>query len=530
MGKAFSGLAVVLLLATATAGAAQEPAAEPGVSTIHYRPGEGNLGDVQVFFWKGQYHVFYIGGAIWEHVVSDDLVHWKQLPTAIGLTGEERADGHYCIWSGSIVEHNGTFHAFYTDGGPVDRADGSQAIAHAVSEDLTTWTKLPEHTFVGDGIHYWSKAKNPPLKRMDDDQSFRDPEVFWNEDEEVWMMVFVARDLKTHYHVHGLATSKDLYQWEQQDYINKMPIRHVDCPDIVKIGKRWYLLFDHCMYKVADNIRGPYEPENPLQFETPWICVPRVMFDGRRQVLAAGWISDMYDNRDDSILQWGGTLGISRELYAAADGTLLQKPVPEIIAAYTKTVLALRQKPELSFGYKPNAEDTPWKYNDAGQLAGGQNSNPFYHGDDKGYLSYKIRSCSFDVPEDYMMHCRFQLQPGIWQDDPHGRSCFTITVRQPENALGGYHLIYYPSKGEIEVKTRQIGHHRKCAVDPSKPIDVRVFVTGSVIEWFVNDAYAFTMRGYDYTEGQLSFTTARCAVNITDLTVKVAGKNGNENR
>jgi len=503
MGKSFSGLVMVLLFITATAGVAQETAEEAGVSTIHYRPATGNQGDVQPFFWDGQYHVFYIHGAIWDHVVSDNLVHWKELPTAI--------PGPPTIWSGSIVEDNGSFHAFYTDAGPVDRPEGSQLIAHAVSKDLISWTKLPEYTFAGDGIHYWNKAINGALKRMDDDQSFRDPSVFWNEEEKVWMMIFVARDAETHYHVHGLATSKDLYHWEQQDYINKYPYRHVDCPDLFKMGNKWYLLFDHCMYQFADNVRGPYEPAEPLRFETSWMCVPRRMFDGKRQVLAAGSILDMPGNTDNAGTQWGGTLGISRELYAAPDGMLLQKPVPEIVAAYSKTVLDRKGKPAIAVG---------------------TNENPFYESDKACVYHYAQQRIVLEdtVPSDYMLTCNFNLHPGPWQSAPNGRSCFSIGVRQQKDAPGlGYELVYYPSTNEIEVKSQYITHLRKCDIDPTKPVKVQAFVTGSIIEWFVNDAYAFTMRAYDYKEGQLSFTAARCAVDITDLSVRVTGNDESEN-
>ena len=340
MSKRITLLTGILLLAGlmfSHVNAEEVSKVKSAITKIHYRPASGNVGDVQPFFWNGQYHVFYIHGSIWDHVVSDDLVHWKELPTAIPGPGT--------IWSGSIVEDNGTFHAFYTDSGPVERPEGTQLIAHAISKDLIKWTKLPEYTFAGDGIHYWSKAKSPALKRMDEDQSFRDPYVFWNEEEKVWMMIFVGRDAKTHYHAHGLATSKDLYHWEQQDYINKSPYRHVDCPDLFKLGKRWYLIYDHSMYQYADSIRGPFTPEEPLRFETSWMVVPRRMFDGKRQVLAAGSIVDMTGETDDGLPPlWGGTLGISRELYAAADGKLLQKPVPEIIAAYTETVIDIKGK------------------------------------------------------------------------------------------------------------------------------------------------------------------------------------------
>ncbi len=495
MNKLFARLLIILSCVAAAGGEAQLPTDDAGISKVHYRPASGSLGDVQPFFWDGQYHVFYIHGTIWEHIVSDDLVHWIELPTAI--------EGPPTIWSGSVVEHEGIFHAFYTDAGPVDRHEGSQLIAHAISNDLITWKKLPEYTFGGDGVHYWNKALNPPLKRMDDDQSFRDPFVFWNEDERVWMMIFVARDIDTHYHVHGLATSTDLYKWQQQDYINKISHRHVDCPDLFKIGDKWYLLYDHSMYQYADNLRGPFLPEEPLRFETSWLLVARRMFDGKRQVLAAGSILDMPGKTDNAGTQWGGTLGVSRELYAAADGKLLQKPVPEIVSAFTETVFALEGNPILVVG---------------------KNGNPFYEPDKDAFYHYATERHVLQeaVPSDYMLTCHFRLEPGPWRSRPNGRSSFSIGVRQQKAAPGsGYELVYYPSTSEIEVKSPYIAHVRKCDLNPEKRLKVRAFVTGSIIEWFVNDAYAFTMRAYDYRDGAISFTAARCVVNVTDVSVRV---------
>ena len=47
------------------------------------------VGDVIPFYWKGEYHVFYLLNATgnydinWEHTVSTDLVHWKELEPAL---------------------------------------------------------------------------------------------------------------------------------------------------------------------------------------------------------------------------------------------------------------------------------------------------------------------------------------------------------------------------------------------------------------------------------------------------------------
>jgi hypothetical protein len=53
--------------------------------------------DAQSFYWKGDYHVFYFGTPAdsrklgWQHLVSKDLVYWKELPAAL-RPSDESAD------------------------------------------------------------------------------------------------------------------------------------------------------------------------------------------------------------------------------------------------------------------------------------------------------------------------------------------------------------------------------------------------------------------------------------------------------
>jgi len=154
-------------------------AARPDSATIHWRPAPpGLFGDPNPFFWKGEYHVFYLlpdkGSYVWEHIVSKDLVHWRELPRALE-PGKKGEPDEWNAASGSVVEKDGTFHIFYV-GFNSGHPNGRQQVMHATSPDLTKWTKHLEDTFVGDGVTYWSKAKSPP-PQGDPDESFRDPYV-----------------------------------------------------------------------------------------------------------------------------------------------------------------------------------------------------------------------------------------------------------------------------------------------------------------------------------------------------------------
>ena len=110
---------------------------DPYRPIYHYVNPEGRLNDPNgLCFWKGKWHLFYQAyppeypRQHWGHAVSDDLIHWKDLPLAI-YPGPERA-----CFSGSTLVDDDRVIAFY-HGTEV----GSMA---AVSSDplLLNWEKV----------------------------------------------------------------------------------------------------------------------------------------------------------------------------------------------------------------------------------------------------------------------------------------------------------------------------------------------------------------------------------------------------
>ena len=90
-------------------------------SPLHFYPSKRSVGDIMPFFWKGAYHVFHLTNPTgnqdvnWEHIVSTNLVDWEELPPALtpdktNPTGPEGG----CMFTGCVVEKDGTFHAWYT--------------------------------------------------------------------------------------------------------------------------------------------------------------------------------------------------------------------------------------------------------------------------------------------------------------------------------------------------------------------------------------------------------------------------------
>ena len=239
--------------------AAQLPAVTPiGIpdnSPIHFHPQTGRFADPIPFFWRKEYHVFYLNGGIkntpWEHIVSTDLVHWRQLPTALVASGPPDGPDGANQFTGSVTEKDGTFHIFYCGHNPTNSL-GTEFTLHATSPDLITWTKQWQDIIGPDGVIY----KNHEQRGKSPSVAWRDAYVFWNEDEQQHWMVMCSDTLKGEGKT-GLLTSKDLKTWKYEPPLIAPGVR--ECPDLFKIGNRWYLTGAD-KYAVADSPRGPYRP------------------------------------------------------------------------------------------------------------------------------------------------------------------------------------------------------------------------------------------------------------------------------
>jgi sucrose-6-phosphate hydrolase SacC (GH32 family) len=427
-------------------------------SPIHYRPAADALADTIPFFWKGEYHVFYLRVAPntpWEHIVSTDLVHWRELPTALVSSGPPDGPDGANMFTGSVTERDGTFHIFYT-GHNGNNPRGIEFICHATSPDLITWTKHPQDALAPDGTLYDDRPK----------RDFRDPYVFWNDVERRWWLVFFGNDAKTHHGVQGLAVSDDLNKWEFQPPLEGACGQ--ECPDLFRLGDHWCLIGgDH--YSIADSPRGPYrKPPVSDLIDRPNIYAAKRMFDGKRHVWT-GWVWDIPSHRDGERNAWGGTQCLPRELYAGPNGQVYSKPVDEITAAFKKTVL---ERESLDVG----------------------------------------ASSSFDVPEHYMLQCQVRLDP---------KAEWVVYMRQQAEDGKAYRFTLNPEKNEIQLSGPGFNYKRPCPVDVARPIQFEAFVQGTIIECFVNDQYAQSCRAYDSQKGKLTFEARGGAATVLNLAVKV---------
>ncbi len=455
-------------------------------SPIHYRPRRGVFADPIPFFWKGEYHVFYLRGAVgpvpWEHIVSRDLVHWQELPTALKVDGAHDGPDGGAMFTGSVVHGEGQFHIFYTgDNGA--NPQGTEFILHATSPDLIAWTKHPEEIIAPDPTYY----KNTRIR------DFRDPHVSWNDQEKCYWMVFFANDVKTGNGVQGLAVSKDLKHWEFQPPLPGAGGQ--ECPDLFQIGDTWYLIGgDH--YTIAKGPHGPYAaPPVSGNIDRPFVYAAKRMFDGQRHIWT-GWLWDRAGFCDNGQPQWGGTQCLPRELYVGPGGQLYCRPVPEVSAVFTRCVLDLAQKPALA------TASERWHYTAEGLAGSGVAAGS---------------ACAIQVPDHYLLECKLVLDP---------KAVLTLTMRQGDDADSGYALVLRPGKQEAEISSDSFREARHIELDVSKPITLQAFVQGSMIETFLNDQYALSCRAYDYPSGKLGFAVSGGEAKVLELKVKVAAPAG----
>ena len=293
----------------------------------HYVNPEGNLNDPNgLCYWQGQYHLFYQAyppedpRQHWGHAVSDDLVHWSDLPLAIYPDPEEA-----CYSGSTLVEDDRVIAMYY------GRGHGNIV---AVSSDplLLNWEKLP-----GPGI--------PMVEPDDDGLPYRvyDP-CIWKEDDgyyslsgSYWKGEFF-RDCRM---VQHLFFSQDLSRWTYLGPLTEGdvftgPGEDTAVPYFWPIGDKHILVFGShqrgAQYLLGDydKVHHKFRPSDHGRFSfgrmgNGSIHAPSATPDGR------GGVYVIYNmNNGRPVEGWDDIMSLPRILTLGEDGELRQTPVPAL--------------------------------------------------------------------------------------------------------------------------------------------------------------------------------------------------------
>ena len=221
----------------------QSLAEDPFRPLYHFSSPKEKLWDPGGFCkWKGKYHMFYIGWGGKGHAVSDDLVHWQDLPPVRELSG----------LTGQMITTEGM--ALLT----VTKA--REGVQLATSSDPM--------------LQEWEVNTVLPLSVLEGYQGPIDS-CIWQEDGEFFIGVRKQIWEKGFYHLRGdkpeltVFRSKDLKNWEYDGVLIReerytRPGDDFACPNFLPIGqdRRMLLWFIHprgAMYQIGTYDRQKQE-------------------------------------------------------------------------------------------------------------------------------------------------------------------------------------------------------------------------------------------------------------------------------
>ena len=322
----------------------REVTRDPHLPAVHLRPPQHWVNDPNgLVFHDGWFHVFFQynpdsarhANMHWGHVRSADLVHWEPLPVALAPTpGGDDADG---VWSGNAVSVEDSLVAFYS----ARREDRWwQPIAAAVSTDGVSFRKEPALLV----------AEPPPGTVM-----FRDPYV-WRDGARWRMLVGAAladgRGAALQYF------SEDLLHWEYGGPFLAQPPTPLPGGGDTEEGWECVQYADFGVQRGA-LVLSAWDPEDgagrtavyvgrdwgdhfatqaePRRFDYgPDFYAPALMRAPDGRWLAWGWVWEARDEeRVGSVstwtdeVGWAGMLSLPRELTLTADG-VAQRPAREV--------------------------------------------------------------------------------------------------------------------------------------------------------------------------------------------------------
>jgi beta-fructofuranosidase len=296
-------------------------------------------GDAIPFFHAGTYHIFSLTPppgtgtyparlrTTWHHTASANLVDWEDIGPALlpGGPGEPDADG---CWTGAVIFGEGRYHAFYT--GYSIKAAYQQTICHATSADGVTWTK---------------DANNPclvPKTDMYESLDWRDPYVFYNDEDGCYWMILSARRNAGPVTRRGcvvLYRSPDLATWEHYGPIYEpMHTNCPECPEMYRIGRTWYLSYSRfsefggTIYRVSDNPFGGWRTPKHDRIGSRRFYAAKSMADDKGGRFYFGWTPDRADRSDRGDWYWGGIFAVPHAVIQSPGSRELEVRLPQAIA------------------------------------------------------------------------------------------------------------------------------------------------------------------------------------------------------
>jgi len=196
---------------------------------FHFTPEKNWMNDPNgLVYYEGEYHLFYQynpngnswGDMSWGHAVSNDLVHWTELPLALSH------DGNEMVFSGSAVVDRDNTTGFGTTENP-------PMVAIYTSHNITTGIQAQSLAYSTDRGRTWTKYQGNPVIDIGS-RDFRDPKVQWYAPTQSWLMtVSMSAEHKVRFY-----SSKNLKDWNLQSEFGPAGATGGvwECPDLFPLA------------------------------------------------------------------------------------------------------------------------------------------------------------------------------------------------------------------------------------------------------------------------------------------------------
>jgi len=290
---------------------------------------------------NGKYHMFFQynpesavwGNMSWAHAVSDDMVHWKNLPVAFTMS-PEGPDAAGCFSGSAIVvtehEHQRVY-MIYT--GIVRDREHATARSEDIKESqCLSWSDDPM-------LRSWNKLDKPIIPGPPEGlktTGFRDPSP-WKHGNDYLMTV--GSGLEREGGCVLLYRSSDLRQWEYLHPLTNGKWNGVPTPNPCDDGEMWecpeFFALDGGYVLVYSTLgknfwqSGEFD-EKTLRFHPrkegvlDWdaFYAAKTQLDAKGKRILWGWIPERRSKQEMLAAGWSGMMSLPRELRLDKSGEL----------------------------------------------------------------------------------------------------------------------------------------------------------------------------------------------------------------
>lgn len=422
---------------------------------------------------NGRFHLFfqknangpYMTRLHWGHISSSDLFNWEEHPVAIAPGADYDIKG---CWSGAIVSDpvltGNRPAAIYT---AVDYAKATICMATPDDDNLVSWCKVTSNPLI-----------NSRPSGLSDD--FRDPYFFRNGDD-AYIIVGTSKDGRGAVTLHKMNPATGRFSNDGNTFFRAADAASQgtfwEMPNVTPMpGGKW--LFTVTPLGLSGGVRclawvgtiasdgtfvaesGPKSVE--LNSKDGYGLLSPTVYNHDGKIIALGIVPDKLPGENNYSLGWAHCYSLPREWSLASDGSLIQKPYSGLQAMRSNTRFSLNDT-DID-GTRQLSPVSGNRVELLGSFTVG--SSPFgfkFFGKDGKYARLSYQPASGELIADFSAVSRWVNDAGVYDG--------IYRMSLPERPAAGSEL------------------------------KINLFIDGSILDIFVNDRWAQSIRIFPTDEG-----------------------------